>query len=159
MPTSPKRSEKERESNPPPLVKAHCVLKGSGESLLSQESLPTSRNIGQKTASSETLKVATDALTELGFRVVGSSPLQVTIEGPVDKYEHVFKALIRQTPDKAGRPTTPKVKSAKPKTPKAATRPSEASSTQLEWRSTPQIPQILQDTIEEIVLPQSIKFL
>ena len=61
-------------------MRAHLILKPAGGDVGTEE-LPTAASIKSRLASAETVRKAEDAARQLGFTVVSTTPLQVTIEG------------------------------------------------------------------------------
>lgn len=130
-------------------MKAYLVLKHAGGG--GGDELPTAATIKNRLASEETVKKAEEAARQLGFTVVSATPIQVTIEGPKEKFEKAFSSKLK--PADAG------VKGGKragtKKTPRKKTQETIAGADVWAWESAPAVPAELEGAVEEIVLPQA----
>lgn len=126
-------------------MRAHLVLKSvGGRSVLTECALPTSQNIGAMCADPSTVEAAKRMAESLGFRVVSSSPVQLTIEGQRPQFESVFSSgLVKNGLGPIVR------KSGKSNASSAATT--------LHWAGQPTVPPELAEYVSGVVLPEPIQ--
>jgi subtilase family serine protease len=123
-------------------MKAYLILKPAGEA--GRDELPTAANIKKRLASADTVRKAEDAARSLGFTVVSTTPLQVTIEGDKEQFEKAFSSKLKSASRKrAGSKKAPGKKE------------SIAAADLWTWESSPAVPAELGDAVQEIVLPQA----
>jgi hypothetical protein len=136
-------------------MRAHLVLKSAARQGL-ESAFPTAATIKERQASTETVQKAETAARKLGFKVVNATPLQVTIEGPKEKFEKAFSCRLK--PAGGSRKTTAKGRPAAKKPARKKTPPAETpvAAELWTWEQTPELPRELQDAVQEIVLPQAI---
>ncbi len=127
-------------------MKAYLVLKHSGD----DSELPTAATIKNRLASEETVKKAEEAARQLGFTLVSTSPIQVTIEGPKEKFEKAFSSKLKAAGAGGKRASTKKTTKKK-----ANTQESIVDSEGWAWESAPAVPAEMEDAVTGIVLPQA----
>jgi hypothetical protein len=124
-----------------PTVRAHVVVKGPGADMIKSDRPITSKEVGKLMASPEVVESAVDTLSQLGFGIVGRSPLQVTVEAPRDRFEEVFGSSL--VPLKSGG---------------SAAKPARAGDKHFwKWRSPPKVPESLHELVADVVLPQPVQ--
>jgi subtilase family serine protease len=126
-------------------MKAYLILKPAGGA--AKEELPTAANIKSRLASEETVRKAEEAARKLGFKVVSTTPIQVTIEGPKEQFEKAFSSRLTSAGKRGKRGAAKKPE-----------RKSQETVMEIElyrWDSVPQVPAELAAAVEEIVLPQA----
>jgi hypothetical protein len=130
---------------PESAMKAYLILKPAGGA--AKEELPTAANIKDRLASEETVRKAEEAARKLGFTVVSTTPIQVTIEGPKEQFEKAFSSRLKSAAKGGKRGTAKK--------PERKSREAVLETEQYRWDSVPQVPAELSDAVEGIVLPQA----
>ena len=125
-------------------MKAYLVLKHAGD----DSELPTAATIKNRLASEETVRKAEEAARQLGFTVVSTSPIQVTIEGPKEQFEKAFSSRLKPA-GAGGKGATKK------KTSRKNARESVFDTERWSWETSPQVPAEMEDAVQKIVLPQA----
>jgi hypothetical protein len=124
-----------------PTVRAHVVVKGPGAESIKSARPITSQQIRELMASPEIVESAVDTLSQLGFGIVGHSPLQVTVEAPRERFEEVFGSSL--VPLKTGKSTA---------------KSSGAGQQHFwKWRKPPKVPDSLHELVADVVLPQPVQ--
>src|SRR5262245_40357065 len=137
---------------PESAMKAYLILKSAGGA--GKDELPTAANIKDRLASEETVRKAEEAARKLGFKIVSTSPIQVTIEGPKEKFEKAFSSKLK--PADAGDKAGGKGAGAKKTTrKKASAQETTVGADRWTWESAPAVPAVMEDAVEEIILPQA----
>jgi hypothetical protein len=127
-------------------MKAYLVLKHAGE----VGELPTAATIKNRLASEETVRKAEEAARQLGFTVVSTSPIQVTIEGPKEKFEKAFSSRLKPAGASAKRGATKRTAKKKANTGELI-----VDAERWAWVSAPAVPAEMEGAVQEIVLPQA----
>jgi len=123
-------------------MRAHLILKHAGGGPVSE--LPTAATIKSRLASADTVRKAEDAARSLGFTVVSTTPLQVTIEGAKEQFEKAFSSKLKSASRKrAGSKKAP------------GKQETIAAADLWTWESSPEVPAEMEDAVQEIVLPQA----
>jgi subtilase family serine protease len=110
-------------------MRALLVLKAASGARQTPDAIPTAATIKEFMAAPETVQEVEGVAKRLGFKVVNSSPLQVTIEGTEGAFERVFGTR----PVSGKRASTQSVK---------------------QWSKTPELPEELRTNVTDVVLPQ-----
>ena len=127
-------------------MRAHLVLKPATDAPRNDVAIPTAETIKQYMAAPETVLQTTEVAKQLGFKVVNSSPLQVTIEGPKVRFEKVFSTRLESS-----LPTKGPAGAAQDKVTVRET----SLGAFWAWAKAPKVPVELKNSVLEIVLPQT----
>ncbi len=125
------------------MVRAHIVLKGPAGGATSGKPV-SSQNVQGYVADLSERERVRNTLEKLGFSICRVSPLSITVEAPVDTFETVFRARLKQVDLGQQRPGKQKADQAQ-----------DLRRQRLwTWSEVPLIPPEMSDAVDTVVFPQ-----
>jgi hypothetical protein len=125
------------------LVRAHLLLRGSGGTA-ARKGTVSSSDLKFIMAAPEVVERVQQELSRLGFKIIGASPVQVTVEAAKPRFEDVFGAKIARS-------------SSRTKASISRGREPRAVAASWKWQAPPRIPSDLAGDVEQVVFPERLQ--
>lgn len=133
-------AKKRKTSRSPYRLRAHVMLREPDGGSLLESPFPTAATIRERSLSPSQIAQISEKLEALGFHVVGSSPVGITVEAELPKFEGVFQSRVAR----AGGAQSHSDRAVFPKS-------------LWKWVTHPRIPKSLADSVAAVVFPEAAK--